>query len=376
MKLPYLKIKQKGETFFVVKFKASYLKEHVDFHFRDPYKKSKSEFLKFEDYLQQLEKEGLELKSSEKGIQRRLQVKRIKEIKKYLSSKANNFLPNSILLSADSEQFKTFNDNYLKYESSEFGELDLPDDAIFRIIDGQHRLGGLFISNTETIEDFEIPAILLLNTSLPTEAKLFSDINGKQKAVNKSLIYDLYSEMEKNDIENIKKFHIIATKFYNDINSPLYKQIKMLGIGRGAISQAFFIDSVKDAISKTNLLNANTQEIYDHLFLYFKSFQKVFEADWPVPLENKSEEELEKYADKVLKEKKSQLVKTNGFGAILKLFPHIYKKINNKDFKNYFEKISKLKGNISWIPDKTKVDGTGKKFQNSIYEKMYKIIFK
>ncbi len=50
------------------------------------------------------------------------------------------------------------------------------------------------------------------------------------------------------------------------------------------------------------------QNCYDQLFYYFKVFQSVFPDEWPVPKNFKNVLELEKHAEHVLKERKSQLV--------------------------------------------------------------------
>lgn len=377
MKIPYIKIRQRSETFFVTKIKAVFLKDHINFHFRDPYfqyKKSDS-MDKASDYLNQLAKRGIELKSSPEGIQRRLQIGRINEIKDYLSSSNNNFFPNSILLAADVSKIDDFDNEYFKYEQQETGYFDLPDTIRFTVIDGQHRLAGLFTSEEKLISEFELVAILLFNVSISTAAKLFADINGKQKPVNRSLIYDLYEEIETVELHELKRIHGIAEKFYTNDKSPLYRQIKMLGIGNGAISQAFFIDYTLAALKKANIDDKITQEIYNHLFLYFRAFQKVFPEDWPVPLGITSVDELDRFADEVLIKKRSQLAKTNGFGAILRLFPEVYHKANGNS-ANYFDIISLLRNKIKWVEDPNSPQGTGKKFQNYLYERMRELIFR
>ena len=223
MKIPYIRVKQKGEIFFVTKLKASFLKDHVVFHFRDPYLRyqSSEENEKVQDYITKIIKKGIDLKSSDEGIQRRLQIGRINDIKKYIESNTSNFFPNSILLSVDVTKINDFEDQYTQTEENEFGYFEFPDDLKFSVVDGQHRLAGLFISDDKIVDDFELVAVLLFNISISTAAKLFSEINGRQKPVNKSLIYDLYSEINSNDLFEIKNFHAIAMQFYTDEKSPL-----------------------------------------------------------------------------------------------------------------------------------------------------------
>ncbi|MGN6297574.1 MAG: DGQHR domain-containing protein [Ginsengibacter sp.] len=373
MRLPYIRIKQRSEIFYVTKFNAHYLLQHLDFNFREPYSQLQSEsaILKNEKYIEYIRKKGVALQSSEEGIQRRLQIDRINSIKKFIESDSSNFLPNTVLLSANISDLDKFSYNYQHYEGQDFGEFEFPDSFLFSIIDGQHRLAGLSMVESKLLNQFEIPAVLLLNVSIPTAAKLFADINGKQRAVNKSLIYDLYSNIDKPDFKEIKLFHTICENFYKSEKSPLYRQIKMLGIGGGAISQSFFIDYVRDAVKKSLIGNNEVQIIFNYLFYYFKAFQKTFPEDWPVPIQFNSVDELDSYANYVLKIRKSQLVKTNGFGAILRAFPFITQTAN-QNAKLYEEIISKLRGNISWTISESV--GTGKALQDLLYKQIIELL--
>jgi DGQHR domain-containing protein len=375
MKLPYIKIKQRSEVFYLTKFKATELIPRLNFHYREPYSnlETDSVILKNEKYIELINKKGIELKSSDEGVQRRLQVDRINNIKKFIESDSSNYLPNTVLLSADISGIENADEEFIKYENSEFGEFDFPDEFLFSIIDGQHRLAGLSIVDQEILNEIEIPAVILLNVSKPTAAKLFADINGKQRAVNRSLIYDLYANIDKPDFEEIKLFHTICENLYKSEKSPLYRQIKMLGIGSGAISQSFFIDYAKDAVKKSLVNSKDKQTIFNHLFYYFKAFQNVFPEDWPVPINFSNSQELEKHSQFVLKQRKSQLVKTNGFGAILRAFPTVNKLANN-DEKDYLRIVQRLNGKIQWIP--TGTTGTGKAFQDSLFREIIEIIEK
>lgn len=368
MKVPFIKIKQRSEVFFLAKFKASTLINAINFHFREPYSEFQSEavLVKNEKYLQDIQKKGIDIVANEEGIQRRLQIDRINGVKAYLQNDETNFLPNTVLISADISNNEELESQIIDAELSEFGEFIFPDNFYFSIIDGQHRLGGMSLLEKNLLNEFEVPAIILFNVSVETAAKLFADINGKQKAVNKSLIYDLYSEVDSENFKEVKKFHNICDLLYKSSKSPLYRQIKMLGIGSGSISQAFFIDYVRDNIQKTSLMKSDVQEIFNHLFYYFKAYQNTFPDDWPVPRNFNNNEELDKHADYVLKVRKSQLVKTNGFGAIMRAFPKINDLIS--DYKDYDSLIEKQKGKVSWV--NFEATGTGKALQNKILKEI------
>jgi DGQHR domain-containing protein len=382
MKIPYIRVRQRGEIFFVVKLTVKALREKVTFHFREPYAsyQEPEKQDKYLEYIEKIKRKGIELKSDDEGIQRRLQLERINSIRDFIMESDANFFANSILLCADVSREEDFEEKYFKLESEEIGYMDIPDSVKFMIIDGQHRLAGLFLAPEEKVDDIELSAGLLFNVSISTAAKLFSDINGKQKPVSRSLLYDLYDQMDQPEIRELKLFHEMCQKFYTDKESPLYRQIKMLGIGSGAISQAFFIEYCRDAIKTAELDINQLQNCYSQLFYYFKAFQSVFPDDWPVPENFKEKDELkkinelEKHAALVLKERRSQLVKTNGFGAILRVFPCVYT-ASGGTYKGYREQVLKLVGKISWRPQPGEAYGTGKAFQNHLVSIMESILF-
>jgi DGQHR domain-containing protein len=371
MKIPYIKIKQRGEVFYMTKFQAPILLDHLNFHYRDPYSELEKEEIVLKDrkYIETVIKKGIDLASNDEGVQRRLQIERINSIKKFIENDTQSFLPNTVLLSADISKLPELEDQYVNYELNDFGEFYFPDNFLFSIIDGQHRLAGLSQVEKSILEEFEISAIILFNVSKSTAAKLFADINGKQKAVNKSLIYDLYADIDNDSLNDIRRFHSICENLYRSEKSPLFRQIKMLGIGGGAISQAFFIDYVKEAVNKTGLSKHNTQYIFDNLYFYFKAYQEAFPDDWPVPLKFHSNMEVDSHAEKVFKVNNSQLVKTNGFGAIMKAFPFIYN-LALGDYKQYKKLVEKQIGKISWV--RKDDSGTGKASQNNLFNEIKK----
>ncbi len=372
IRFPYIRIRQRGETFFLTKFSVSYLFDKVDLHFRDPYIHLQDERYQVKNniYLDSIRKKGLDLETdNEEGVQRRLQLNRILDIKKYIDEDVSNYFPNSVLISADTSMIDDFDqEQYLNLEQNEIGYFEFPDEARFSVIDGQHRLAGLFQASKIDKDNFEVPVVLLLDAGLAVAAKLFSDINGKQKAVSKSLIYDLLEHVDKKEVGGIKKYHLICQKFYTDQKSPLYRQIKMLGIGSGSISQSFFIDLSLKHVEPT-LSSVSTQELYNQLFYYFRSYQKTFPTDWPVPLQEMPESERDQYSDEILKVERSQLLKTNGFGAIMRAFPDIYK-MSGQTFDGYMHVISKLQGKVFWKRRELQQAGGGAELQKFLYNQI------
>ena len=151
IRIPYIKVRQRNEVFFVTKFRSDILLEYTDFHYREPYSKlqDSNDQIKTSEYIEKIKKQGIDLKSNEEGIQIRLQYERIKNIADYLSAESTNFLPNSILLSANLDEDDAFFENYLNYENDEIGYFQFPENVRFSIIDGQHRLAGISLLEKE-----------------------------------------------------------------------------------------------------------------------------------------------------------------------------------------------------------------------------------
>lgn len=376
MKIKYMKVNQKNDSFYVVKLKASEMRNMINFHFRNPYSNEKNTVELYEKYIKRIENAGLEITNSEIGIQRRLEITRIKSIKKYLETSEEGFFPNSVILALD-----PFDSDYVlnidDIETNEFGEIHLKEGVKFQVVDGQHRLAGLFISDEYVQNNFEILAVLLINATPEVCAKVFSDVNGTQTKVNRSVIYDLLGIIKtssKNEFQ-LKILHDISNQLNSDKESPLYKHIKMLGIGSGAISQAFFIESLQYAINNNHDVYNNPQVFYEKIYMYLRAFQRNFPDDWPVKI-NYDLDMFYDYSKYVLRTRKSQLLKTNGFGAIMRLFPHVENMVNEHSFKGYDDVIKRLVNQIDWVADISTTSGTGDKNQKAIKDKLLFILQK
>ena len=108
------------------------------------------------------------------GIQRGISKKRVKEIAAYANTVDATF-PTPILLAIDEKDFKF-----------EGNKLEIVGDHIADIVDGQHRIEGLRLSNVS--ETFKMPVVFILNPTQEQKALIFAIINGKQTKVPASLI--------------------------------------------------------------------------------------------------------------------------------------------------------------------------------------------
>lgn len=366
MKLPYIKITQKNEDFYLTKMKSTDLLDKLNFHFRQSYN-DEGDILKIQDFIDKLNKENISIHAEDDGIQRRLQLSRVRKIADYLNNNENSFFPNCVILSVNVNE-DDIDNLFIHDDSGSYINLVDSPTLTFQIVDGQHRLAGLFKSSEAVRNAFEVPIVLFINVTKNFCAKIFIDVNGNQAPVNKSVIYDLCELLPNTpEYEETQYYHSICKSLNEDENSPLYKHIKMLGIGTGCISQAFLVDALKHNLPPNSYKNDTNNEIYFSLYRYLKAFQSNFQDYWPVLFNARSVEEFWNHSDIVTKTRKSQILKTNGLGPILKVFPYVYRKLGeNRSYRDYKNYISKLIGKIDWCNDEIFTQGTGAKKQEAI----------
>lgn len=198
------------------------------------------------------------------GIQRKLNMSRVKEIAKYCEEKSAMF-PTPIILSADSNYFNFYSESNTKmeYTNIESGFLEIDDGKIIQdkkflsIVDGQHRLSG--IDESGMAQEFDLLVMFVFDTEAYQDAEIFSIINRNQKQVSKSLVYDLYGLTDEMTVE---KFSHEIVQALNSVEiSVLKSRIKMLGYKTDSfnedgksikqyVSQATLVDELIPMISK------------------------------------------------------------------------------------------------------------------------------
>ena len=277
-------------------------------------------------------------KSENEYYQRRIEVPRVKEIQKYirnsiLSSEISKIalFPTTILLAAHWETNALNVGDVLDVENFYKEVISL------YIVDGQHRLYSLMtlyksvVDSTQEddivirdyLESYHVNSMILINFDLWEQAKVFADVNFNQKKVNKSIYYSIFGMHVPEGTDDVTHTNIyIAHQLVRYLNtnpqSPLYHCIKMLGVGNGYISQAFFADALiknfhprgiwyldpdRD-ISKDNYYYM-AAEIMD----YFDIIKTKLASMWPQSLEQTT----------------SILLKTTGIGALLWLMAYIHR---------------------------------------------------
>lgn len=198
------------------------------------------------------------------GIQRKLNMSRVREIAKYCEEKSAMF-PTPIILSADSNYFNFYSESNTKmeYTNIESGFLEIDDGKIIQdkkflsIVDGQHRLSG--IDESGMAQEFDLLVMFVFDTEAYQDAEIFSIINRNQKQVSKSLVYDLYGLTDEMTVE---KFSHEIVQALNSVEISVLKgRIKMLGYKTDSfnedgksikqyVSQATLVDELIPMISK------------------------------------------------------------------------------------------------------------------------------
>jgi|SRR5579863_906664 len=214
--------------------------------------------------------------------QRILDKARVKDIAKYLLEE-DSILPNSLILAAREDvevQFRKDSTLSVEWEAETVHEP-------FNIIDGQHRVEGLKLlaaERPEEYQDFQVPITVLVDLPFYVQAELFSVINGRQKPVSRSRIYDLLGYMPLKDQSTrrqaylgemaVQRFCHHAVKVLNTSSkSPWCGRIKMRGTGQGVVTQAALIDHLAVyLVPKTDRANMRYLPV---LYAYFKRSDMV-----------------------------------------------------------------------------------------------------
>ena len=260
--------------------------------------------------------------------QRPINIERLKSIKKYISetifSNENDeiLFPTSILLGIDLIDYD------LQKDEDGLIELDslLSRDDIL-IIDGQHRMKALQElyndidwdgddNKLKTILNLKLNCTLLINYDIWDQAKIFANVNFKQKPVDKSLYYDIFGEFydEKKSNNTLYIAHQLGKFLNTNSRSPLKGFVKDFNTRNGFVSQAFITSSLLNLLSPRGPWNYISEKFnYDASYQtkvpniivgYFNVVRKQFDEYWPTDLTNQNS---------------TILSKTNGLGALIKL---------------------------------------------------------
>jgi DGQHR domain-containing protein len=222
--------------------------------------------------------------SSEKAYQRQIIRKKIDELVQYYEQcrQARDLpsIPGAVIISCDEKlSFHAVDDD------ARVGVLKVPErEGILRAIDGQHRLLALHadIDRFEG-EDFSVPAIIFDRLPEDHVVQMFVTINAKHTRLNASHLVSLSGRQLYRD-ENLATAHDVVRALNDREDSPLYDEIKLLGVGRGRVAQAPLAQELKKLFSAsvfTARRGSDPHEEARKFFVnYFKQIALVFGGAW------------------------------------------------------------------------------------------------
>lgn len=272
-----------------------------------------------------------------KQYQRRVDTKRVKAIKEFIkksifrnrdSNTLSVIFPTALLVAFDYDEDIDIIDGMFSFE--------LP--SPLYIVDGQHRLWSMrelyrdVLHGTdedsryvkEYLDNYLFNCTLLMNFDMWEQAQVFANVNFNQKAVSKSLYYDIYG-MEYYDDENNRQksamyiAHKIIEELNNNTESSMRGFLKMLGTGKGYVSQSCLADAIIPSISSPKgewYIDFNKQKgipPYAHIttetLSFFNAVAETFSDLWPSKGETVN----------------SILCKTTGIQALVRLMGYLHR---------------------------------------------------
>jgi DGQHR domain-containing protein len=249
------------------------------------------------------------------------------------------------------------------------------------ILDGQHRVAAFRYLEPEKRSKYELLVVFLVGIPFYQQAELFAIINGKQKPVNRSIIYDLFGyapiggDKEERLYEGlmaVERFCSHVTRILNRFQeSPWLAKIKMRGPGdEGIISQAAVVQYLSALVEP----KAYTKrlKVLPVLYPFFKKSDPAGCASLTILYLRAIQTALPEY----WKNPRSLLWKNNGVAVILRiLHDDLILAGSNEELMNGFKKIiarwKKAPEQDLGVPPKTGGGGV----QNQLYEKFKSAMF-
>jgi DGQHR domain-containing protein len=221
---------------------------------------------------------------SEAAFQRPVIRKKIRElVQYYLDCKESQNLPAIpgavIMITEKKLSFSPIGKN------PNLGMLQIPEEpGILRCLDGQHRLLALSAQMEKDLE-IDVPAVLFDTLDARQTVELFVTINAKHTRLNPSHLISLAGRRLYADSYQALAHDIIRT-LNEEESSPLHREIKILGVGKGRVSQASLAEEMVDLFGNIEKLGgANRFKEFEQngkrFFLnYFKAILAIFPKAW------------------------------------------------------------------------------------------------
>ena len=166
----------------------------------------------------------------------------------------------------------------------DLGLLQIPEEhGVLRVLDGQHRLLALHgLSQAGEHLGIEVPAVLFDSLDARQIVELFVTINAKHTRLNPSHIISLAGRKLYPD-PNQALAHDVIRSLNEDDTSPLHGEIKMLGTGRGRVSQAPLAEEIVDFFEAVEKIGGGSriQELRQGAKRFFLNYVKAIAGVFP-----------------------------------------------------------------------------------------------
>ena len=221
---------------------------------------------------------------SEAAFQRPMIRKKIRELVQYYldCQEAQNLpaIPGAVIMITERRlNFSPIGKN------PSLGMLQIPEEpGILRCLDGQHRLLALS-AHPEKYAEIDVPAVLFDTLDPRQTVELFVTINAKHTRLNPSHLISLAGRRLYADPYQALA-HDIIRRLNEEEGSPLQGEIKILGVGKGRVSQASLADEMVDLFSNIEKIGGKNrfkefEENGKRFFQnYFKAVQALFPKAW------------------------------------------------------------------------------------------------
>lgn len=234
----------------------------------------------------------------EQGFQRSLDLKRATDIANYIDAGMGS-IPTSIVLSAQPEAD-------FQYQPSPRTLSFQPHPRAFLILDGQHRVYGFRLAKTSV----RVPVVIYSGLSRTEEARLFMDINTKQRPVPNELILDI-KRLAETESDSEALMRDVFDLLDKNQDSPLLGLMSPSERRKGKVSRVTFNNAMKAIYDSFS--GASPEYVYDVLSAYLIGCKSGLR-------EHKLEELISN---------------PTMFKALMLLFPIVAERVNDRHSGNY-----------------------------------------
>ncbi|MFQ5839189.1 MAG: DGQHR domain-containing protein [Candidatus Methylomirabilales bacterium] len=223
---------------------------------------------------------------SEAAFQRPVIRKKIDELLRYYQEcrEAGNLpaIPGAVIMIAERRlHFTPAGGN------PHLGVLQIPEEpGILRALDGQHRLLALHVASAGgDLKGISVPAVLFDSLDDRQVVELFVTINAKHTRLNPSHLISLAGRRLYTD-ERQAVAHDAIRSLNEDGSSPLRGEIRILGVGRGRVSQAPMAEEMVDLFEAVEKIGGGAKardfrgQAKRFFLNYFKAIAHTFPQAW------------------------------------------------------------------------------------------------